>query len=418
MKKDTVIELKDREQIVDPLMEMLRAGAKKLVREAVSAEVQDLLSQYGHQRTESGHAGVVLNGSHPERLIQTGIGPVSVKIPKVRSRLEEAVTFRSVLVPPYIRKSSSLEAGIAWLYLKGISSGEMEEALKALLGPGASGLSSSTVSRLKQVWAEEYKKWRSRDLSQDQWVYIWADGIHSGVRGSGEKLCSLVIIGVNAQGKKHFLSIEDGVRESKQSWREVLLKLKSQGMNCPELAVGDGAMGFWSALSEIYPEVAQQRCWVHKMRNVLNALPKSLQVKAKQDVQEIWMSDTRAHSEKAFDLFVETYEAKYPKATRCLEKDRAALLAFYDFPAEHWQSIRTSNPIESTFGTIRHRTKRSKGCLSREGMLHMMFKLSQCAQLKWRKLRGFESLAKVIKGVKFKDGLERNKDDLSAQIAA
>ncbi|MEC4678986.1 MAG: IS256 family transposase [Nitrospirota bacterium] len=405
MKNHTVIELKDRESIADPMMDLLRLGAKKLVKEAVLAEVEDLLSQYADQKTKSGHAGVVLNGSHPERLIQTGIGSMSVKIPKVRSRLGDALTFRSALVPPYLRKTASLEAGIPWLYLKGISSGEMDEALKVLLGPGASGLSTSTVSRLKLAWAEDYRKWRARDLSKDRWVYIWADGIYSGLRGEREKLCALVIIGVNSQGEKHFLGIEDGVRESTQSWREVLLKLKSQGMNNPKLAVGDGAMGFWSALEEIYPETAQQRCWVHKTANVLNALPKSLQAKGKQAVEEIYMSDTRKNAVYAFDLFVKTYEAKYPKATHCLQKDREELLAFYDFPALHWQSIRTSNPIESTFGTIRHRTKRSKGCLSREGMLHMMFKLSQCAERKWRKLRGFNTLTKVIQGVQFKDGL-------------
>jgi len=377
-----------------------------LIQEAITVEVETLLSEYADQKTESGHAGVVLNGSLPERSIQTGIGPVTVKIPKVRSRLGEALTFRSALVPPYIRKTASLEAGIPWLYLKGISSGEMNEALKVLFGPGASGLSASTVSRLKQVWAEEYRAWRSSDLSKDPWVYIWADGIYSGLRGESEKLCALVIIGVNQQGQKHFLAIEDGVRESTQSWREVLLKLKSRGMNSPEIAVGDGAMGFWGALEEIYSATRQQRCWMHKTCNVLNAFPKSLQPKAKQAVQEIWMADTLENAETAFDLFVETFEAKYQKATLCLQKDRDALLAFYDFPAKHWQSLRTSNPIESTFGTIRHRTKRSKGCLSRNGMLHMMFKLSQCAEKKWRKLRGFNDLAKVIEGVKFKDGIE------------
>jgi len=415
MKNHTVIALKDRETISDPLRDLLRAGAQKLIQEAISVEVEALLSEYAGQKTERGHAGVVLNGSLPERSIQTGIGPVTVKIPKVRSRLGEALTFRSALVPPYIRKTASLEAGIPWLYLKGISSGEMNEALKALLGPGASGMSASTVSRLKQVWAEEYRGGCTSDLSKDRWVYIWADGLYSGLRGESGKLCALVIIGVNQHGQKHFLAIEDGVRESTQSWREVLLKLKSRGMNNPEIAVGDGAMGFWAALEEIYPDTLQQRCWMHKTCNVLNALPKSLQPKAKQAVHEIWMSDTRGNAERAFDLFVETFEAKYPKATLCLQKDRDELLAFYDFPAPHWQSLRTSNPIESTFGTIRHRTKRSKGCLSRNSLLHMMFKLSQCAEKKWRKLRGFNDLAKVIEGVKFKDGIEIKKVD---QIAA
>ena len=246
-------------------------------------------------------------------------------------------------------------------------------------------------------------------------MYVWADGIYSGLRAEQAKLCALVIMGVNERGEKHFLAIEDGVRESTQSWREVLLNLKSRGMNSPELAVGDGAMGFWAALEEIYPDTRQQRCWMHKTGNVLNALPKSLQPKAKQALHAIWQADTRDNAEKAFALFVKTYEPKYPKATLCLQKDREELLAFYDFPAQHWQSLRTSNPIESTFGTIRHRTKRSKGCLSRDSMLHMMFKLSQCAEKNWRRLRGFNYLAKVIEGVPFKDGIEINESD---QVAA
>jgi len=291
----------------------------------------------------------------------------------------------------------------------------MSEALKVLVGPEASGLSANTVSRLKQVWAQEYQNWRGRERGKESWVYIWADGIYSGLRAEQGKLCALVIIGVNERGEKHFLAIEDGVRESTQSWREVLLKLKSCGMRSPKLAVGDGAMGFWTALEEIYPDTRHQRCWRHKTCNVLNALPKSLQAKAKEALHDIWQADTRGNAERAFDLFVKTYEAKYPKATLGLQKDREALLAFYDFPAPHWQSLRTSNPIESTFGTIRHRTQRSKGCLSREGMLHMMFKLSQCAELNWRKLRGFNYLAKVIEGVPFKDGIEIIKSD---QIAA
>ena len=252
-------------------------------------------------------------------------------------------------------------------------------------------------------------------LDKDRWVYVWADGIYSGLRAEQAKLCALVIIGVNERGEKHFLAIEDGVRESTQSWREVLLDLKSRGMNPVELAVGDGAMGFWAALEEIYPDTRQQRCWMHKTGNVLNTLPKSLQPKAKQALHDIWQADTRNNAEMAFDLFVKTYEPKYPKATLCLQKDREELLAFYDFPAQHWQSLRTSNPIESTFGTIRHRTKRSKGCLSRDGMLHMMFKLGQCAEKNWRKLRGFNYLAKVIDGVPFKDGIEISESD---QVAA
>lgn len=387
---------------------------------AMEAEVHTFLSQFDGQQTEDGRAAVVRNGYLPERELQTGIGPVTVKIPKVRSRTGEPVTFRSALVPPYVRKTQSLEAALPWLYLKGISTGEMESALKVLVGPHAQGLSASTVARLKQAWAEEYRAWRDQDVSRDRWVYLWADGVYSGIRSSDEKLCALVIVGVNSLGEKHFLAIEDGVRESTQSWREVLLKLKDRGMSAAELAVGDGAMGFWSALEEIYPETRQQRCWMHKTGNVLNALPKSAQPKAKSALHEIWQAETRENAESAFDLFLNMYEDKYPKAAQCLLKDREELLAFYDFPAQHWQSLRTTNPIESTFETIRHRTKRSKGCLSRDGMLHMMFKLGMCAETKWRKLRGFEHLAKVITGVQFRDGIEvtredtKNSDDRSA----
>jgi transposase-like protein len=406
MKKSNVLEVEGQEQVVDPLTELLRDGAKRLIHRAVAEELQELLSEYSDQRTEAGTAAVVKNGFHPEREIQTGVGPVTVRIPKVRSKTGEPVTFHSALVPPYVRKTKTLEVALPWLYLKGISTGEMKEALKVLVGPKAAGLSPSVVSRLKQKWAKEYMTWCDKPLDKDRWVYVWADGVYSGLRADQGRLCALVVIGVNERGKKGFLAIEDGVRESTQSWREVLLKLKSRGMNIPELAIGDGAMGFWAALEEVYPESRQQRCWMHKTINVLNCLPKSVQSKAKQALHAIWQAETKEAAEKAFELFIETYEPKYPKATKCLQKDHEELLAFYDFPAQHWQSIRTSNPIESTFGTIRHRTKRSKGCLTRDGMLHMMFKLSQCAEKKWRRLRGFDYLAKVITGIKFKNGIE------------
>ncbi len=415
MNKNNVIELERRAISADPLTELLKEGARKLLAEAVESEVQELLAKYQDWRTESGHAGVVRNGYLPERELQTGLGPIRVRIPKVRSKTGEAVSFQSVLVPPYVRKTATFEAAIPWLYLKGVSSGEMAEALRVLVGPQAQGLSASTVSRLKQVWAEEYRAWSQRRLGQDRWVYVWADGVYSGLRAEDAKLCALVIIGVNERGEKHFLAIEDGVRESTQSWREVLLNLKSRGMSAPQLAIGDGAMGFWAALDEIFPASRQQRCWMHKTMNVLNCLPKSAQPKAKQALHAIWQAETKDDANKAFDLFIEIFEAKYPKATSCLLKDRDELLAFYDFPAQHWQSIRTSNSIESTFATIRHRTKRSKGCLTRNGMLHMMFKLSQCAEKKWRRLRGFDYLAKVITGVKFKDGIEVKEID---QVAA
>ena len=415
MTKNNVVKLIGRDAIVDPLTELLRAGAEQLVYQAVEAELQALLSEHSERRTQDGKAGVVRNGYLPERELQTGIGPVTVQIPKVRAKTGEPVTFRSALVPPYVRKTKSLEAALPWLYLKGISSGEMSEALKVLVGSDAKGLSANTVSRLKQVWAQDYRQWCEADLAKDRWVYLWADGVYSGLRAENTKLCALVIIGVNERGEKRFLAIEDGVRESTQSWREVLLKLKSRGMNTPELAVGDGAMGFWAALEEVYSETRQQRCWMHKTMNVLNALPKASQAKAKQSLHNIWQAETKSDAEKAFDLFINTYDAKYPKATTCLQKDREELMAFYDFPAKHWQSLRTSNPIESTFGTIRHRTKRSKGCLSRDGMLHMMFKLGMCAEKNWRRLRGFSDLAKVITGVKFKDGIEVTDDN---QVAA
>ena len=415
MRKNNVLEFQGRELSLDPLTELLRKGARDLIGHAVELELAELLAQYSDCRTSEGKAAVVRNGYHPQRELQTGIGPVTVRIPKVRSKSGEPVTFRSALVPPYVRKTASLEAALPWLYLKGISTGEMGEALKVLLGPQAEGFSAGTISRLKQVWGQEYRDWNEERLDKDRWVYVWADGVYSGLRAEQAKLCALVVIGVNERGEKHFLAIEDGVRESTQSWREVLLKLKSRGMNAPKLAIGDGAMGFWAALEEVYPDARQQRCWMHKTMNVLNCLPKSLQAKAKQALHNIWQAATQAEAEKAFDLFIRTYEAKYPKATLCLQKDREELMAFYDFPAQHWQSIRTSNPIESAFATIRHRTKRSKGCLTRDGMLHMMFKLGQCAEKNWRRLRGFDYLGKLVTGIKFKDGIEVTQTD---QIAA
>ena len=318
------------------------------------------------------------------------------------------------LVPRYVRKTRSLEAALPWLYLKGVSTGERGEALKVLVGSDAEGLSASTVSRLKKGWGEPYNEWRSTPLNKDQRVYIWADGVYSGLRSEEEKLCALVIIGVNERGEKHFLAIEDGARESTQSWREVLLQFKSRGMNSPQLAIGDGVMGFWTAMDEIDPNTRHQRCWVHKIANILNCLPKTSQPKAKKSLHEIWWAETQSDAERAFDLFIESYDVKYPKATLTLQKDREELLAFYDFPVKHGQSIRTSNPIESTFDTIRHQTKRSKGCLSKNGMLHMMFIFSECTEKRWRRLRGFDYLAKVIEGVKFRDGEEVISDNQMA----
>lgn len=409
MSKSNVVGFAGREENSDSLTELLRQGARQLIEQAVEAELCEFMASLEARRLSDGRAAIVRNGYQPAREIQTGIGPVTVKVPKVRAKDGRPVTFRSALVPPYVRKTRSLEAALPWLYLKGISTGEMESALVALVGPEARGLSASTVARLKRQWADEYVAWRQTRLDKDQWVYLWADGIYSGLRAEDAKLCALVIIGVNERGEKRFLAIEDGVRESTQSWREVLLALKARGMNAPKLAVGDGAMGFWAALDEVYGHTRQQRCWMHKTGNVLNYAPKPVQARMKQALHEIWQAETRQDAETAFAHFVAMYEPKYPKAAQCLQKDRDELLAFYDFPARHWQSLRTTNPIESSFGTIRHRTKRAKGCLSRDGMLHMIFKLGECAEQNWRRLRGFDYLAKVITGVKFKDGIEVTK---------
>jgi transposase-like protein len=414
MSKNNVVAFGSPEMMTDQLTELLRQGARKLIHQAVEAELSEYLNQFQERKLESGRLAVVRNGYQPEREIQTGIGPVVVKIPKVRSKDGDPVTFRSALVPPYVRKARSLEAALPWLYLKGVSTGEMASALEILVGSEAKGLSAGTVSRLKRCWAEDYKVWRTQRLDQDRWVYVWADGIYSGLRAEDVKLCALVIIGVNERGEKRLLAIEDGVRESTQSWREVLLDLKTRGMNAPKLAMGDGAMGFWAALDEIYGETRQQRCWLHKTGNVLNCVPKSVQPKMKQALHEIWQADTQQDAINAFDQFVAKFDAKYPKAVQCLQKDRDELLAFYDFPAQHWQSIRTTNPIESTFGTIRHRTKRTKGCLNRDGMLHMIFKLGKCAEKNWRRQRGFDYLAKVITGVTFRDGIEEKTKDQDA----
>lgn len=411
MGKSNVVGISGREESVDPLTELLRRGARELIHQAVEAELSEFMDTVGGRKLEDGRAAVVRNGYQPERAIQTGVGPITVKVPKVRAKDGHPVTFRSALVPPYVRKTRSLEAALPWLYLKGVSTGEMESALEILVGPEAKGLSASTVARLKRQWAQEYDAWRQCRLDRDRWVYLWADGIYSGLRAEDAKLCALVVIGVNDRGEKRFLAIEDGVRESTQSWREVLLDLKARGLNAPSLAIGDGAMGFWAALEEVYGETRQQRCWMHKTGNVLNCVPKSVQSKMKTALHDIWQAETKEDAETAFDRFEKRFEAKYPKAVQCLKKDREELLAFYDFPAQHWQSLRTTNPIESTFGTIRHRTKRTKGCLSRDGMLQMMFKLGECAQKNWRRQRGFHYLGKVITGVKFRDGIEVDTDN-------
>jgi len=406
MSQDKIIDLKKPGEFCeDPLTELLRNGARQLIADAVQVELQELLDQYSVLRNERGYLQVVRNGYLPEREILTGIGPIKVKVPKIRDKSGQRIKFNSALLPPYLRKTRRVEEVLPWLYLKGISTGDFQEALHALLGTEGKGLSASTISRLKGIWEQEHETWNRRSLKNKRYVYIWADGVYFNIRSDDARQCILVIIGVTEQGRKEFIAIEDGYRESEQSWSELLLRIKAQGLShSPKLAIGDGALGFWKALSKVFPKTKHQRCWVHKTANVLNKLPKAVQPKAKQALHEIWMAPTRTDAYKAFDIALSTYSAKYPKAMTCLEKDKDEMLAFYDFPAMHWQHIRTSNPIESVFATVRLRTNKTRGCVARHTILSMVFKLGQSAQKKWRKLRGFKLLGEVIRGVQFKDG--------------
>lgn len=392
--------------IEDPLTEFLRQGAHDLIQKAVEVELHGLLAEYGNITDLSGRQAVVRNGYLPEREILTGLGAVTVRVPKVRDRSGSGIKFNSALAPPYVRKAQRVEAALPWLYLRGISTGDMQEALSVLLGPAAKGLSPAVVSRLKAQWTQDYQTWSQCDLSAERYVYVWADGIYSTLRGEEERLCLLVLIGVNERGEKRLLALSDGYRESKASWLSVLQDLQARGLKTPPaLAIGDGALGFWAAVDEAWPETRGQRCWVHKTANVLNDLPKSLQGKATSGLREIWMAATKAQADTAFNRFVRDYGVKYPKATAKLVKDREVLLTFYDFPAEHWAHIRTTNPIESTFATIRHRTTRTKGCVSRNTLMGLVFQLALTAEHSWRRLRGFRLLPDVVQGIPFKDGL-------------
>jgi len=392
--------------IDDPLTDLLRSGARALIQQAIEAELQAFLGDYAKVTDLRGRQTVVRNGYLPEREIVTGVGPVAVKIPKVRDRSGGGIKFNSSLVPPYVRKAKRVEAALPWLYLRGISTGDMQEALSVLLGDEAKGLSPAVVSRLKAQWADDYQAWNQRDLSQERYVYVWADGIYSTLRGEDDRLCLLVLIGVNEQGDKRLLALSDGYRESKASWLSVVQDLQARGLqDAPKLAIGDGALGFWAAINEAWPTTHHQRCWVHKTANVLAQLPDSLQGKAKAGLKAIWMAETQATAEKALDAFLRDFEAKYPKAVNLLEKDRDTLLAFYDFPAEHWVHIRTTNPIESSFATIRHRTTRTKNCVSRNTLLGLVFQLALTAEKRWRRIRGFKQLPEVVNGVRFQDGV-------------
>jgi putative transposase len=400
----------------DPLHALLRAGARELIAQAVEAELASFLEGVAGQRLEDGRQAVVRNGYLPERTVQTGVGEVEVRVPKVRDRSGGGARFNSNLLPPYLKRARSIEELIPWLYLKGVSTGDYQEALAALLGDGAKGLSANTVSRLKQGWIDEHRAWSQRDLTERRYVYWWADGVYSNVR-LDDRLCLLVIIGVTEHGHKELIAVEDGHRESEASWLELLTGLRERGLTRgPKLAIGDGALGFWKALGKVYPGTERQRCWVHKTANVLNRLPKSMQPKVKAELHEIWMAETREGAHRAFDRTLKRFEAKYPQAMDCLKKDRDALLAFYDYPAEHWVHIRTTNPIESTFATVRLRTKRSRNCGSRDTTLAMVFKLLQSAQKRWKRIKGFRKLELVVNNVQFRNG-EQVKDQ-SDRLAA
>ena len=398
----------------DILTEILRQGAQEMLAQAIDNEVAEYICAASDLRNDQGHRLVVRNGYLPARTIRTGVGPVEIRQPRVNDKRTDEngqrIRFSSNILPPYLRRTRSIDELIPWLYLKGVSTGEFTDALKALLGPDAPGLSASNIVRLKASWQQEWAAWSKRSLADKHYVYVWADGIHFNVRledSGNNRQCILVLMGATEEGKKELIAITDGYRESTQSWRELLLDVKKRGLSqSPKAATGDGALGFWAALREVYPATQQQRCWVHKTANVLNKMPKSIQPKAKSMLHEIWMAERRQQANEAFDLFIETFEAKYPKAVECLAKDRDVLLTFYDFPAEHWVHLRTTNPIESTFATVRLRTARTKGCGSRMACLTMVFKLACCAERRWRRLNGKELIPEVIRGVSFVDGVK------------
>ncbi len=394
----------------DVLSEVLRCGAQQLLAQAVEAEVADWIEGHQYCLDDQGHRQIVRNGHLPARTITTGIGPVEVQQPRVHDRRpqDQAEKFSSKILPPYLRKTKSLEELIPWLYLKGVSTGDFNEALAALLGPDAPGLSASTVTRLKGVWEQEYQEWSKRSLAGKEYVYVWADGVYFNVRLEGGRPCILVLLGATADGKKELIAIQDGERESEQSWKELLLDCQARGLTMdPQLAIGDGALGFWKAARQIWSDVREQRCWVHKTANVLDKLPKGVQPKAKEMLHAIYLAENRAAADQAFDLFVRSFEAKYPKATECLAKDRNELLTFYDFPAEHWMHLRTTNPIESVFATVRLRTVKTKGTGTRAACLAMVFKLMESAGKRWRALNGSHLVRDVLTGVVFVDGVKQ-----------
>ena len=406
-----VVRLRQPDTIDDPLTAVLRAGARQLLAQAVELEVDAFLAERAALKLPDGRARLVRHGHAPEREVQTGIGAVAVARPKVRDRGAgddgERIRFTSAILPRWARRTRSLDALLPTLYLRGVSTGDFQEALSALLGKEAPNLSPSVIGRLTAEWQAEYGRWQDRDLSARQYVYLWADGIYLQARMEEQAECMLVLIGATPEGKKELIGFQAGVRESAQSWREFLVDLKARGLSvAPKIAVGDGALGFWKALDEVFPGTRHQRCWLHKVMNVLDKVPKSVQGKMKADLREISAAPTRAEAEKAIAVFVEKYGAKYPKAVECLTKDRDALLSFFDLPAEHWDHLRTTNPIESVFATVRHRTVRTKGALSPVTAKLMVFKLVMAAAKTWRRLKGEKLLPKVVAGVTFKNGTE------------
>jgi putative transposase len=394
--------------IVPAIDDILRDGARRALQAAIEREVEEYIERNSRHRDENGHRLVVRNGHHPARKIQSGNGPIEVRQPRVNDkRVDEAGNrfhFSSKILPPYLRKTKAIEELVPWLYLKGISTSDFPEAL-ACLGHDGSGLSATTVVRMKEIWEKEFEDFSRRSLEGKRYVYLWADGIYFNIRLTDDRPCVLVLMGALEDGTKELIAMVDGERESEQSWLGLLIDAKSRGLvEAPKLATGDGAMGFWKAIKQVYPSTRHQRCWVHKTVNVLDKLPRGQQVSAKNILHEIWMSGTKADAIKAMEKFAATYQAKYPKAVECLLKDKEELLAFYDFPAEHWQHLRTSNPIESTFATVRLRTSKTKGAGSRTACLTMAFKLVESAQNHWRKLNGSTLLPAVIAGTIFKDG--------------
>lgn len=398
------------DDVRDQLTAILRQGAQQMLAHMVEAEVADWIEQHTHVTDPQGRRQVVRNGHANPRTLVTGVGPIDVRMPRVHDRRppQERELFTSKILPPYLRKTKTIEELIPWLYLKGISTGGFNEALQALLGPDCPGLSASAVTRLVAQWQDEQQTWASRDLSDKHYVYIWADGIHFNIRleqAPENRQCILVLMGATADGHKELIAVQDGYRESEQSWTSLMLDLKHRGLMIePRLAIADGALGFWAACRKLWPETGEQRCWVHKTANVLDKMPKCLQPQAKDQLHQIWMAPTRDQANKAFDQFIGTYEAKYPQVVECLSKDREVLLTFYDFPAKHWAHLRTTNPIESTFATVRLRHKRTKGNGSRRACLAMVFKLCQSAEKRWRRLNGHDLIHDVIAKVTFTDG--------------